>query len=313
MTATRPFDATSSRRTTVTEMALPPLTLSSAFTEWAFDPVTAAVVAAAAAAYVIGVRRLGRRGRAWSRPRSASFVTGLVVLVFASQSGLAAYDTTLFAAHVMQHILLGMVAPFFLALGAPITLALQATDRGTQVNLLRVLHSLPAKMISHPVVVWGLFSFSLFILYFSPIYELSLRNPVVHTWVHLHFIVVGSLFFWVAIGLDPAARRISYGARLVMVLLTVPFHAFLGLALLNTRQPLAADFYAAQAREGQPAVLDDQHSGAALMWTVGDLVGLAAGGVIVVQWSRNEERRTRRLDRRLDALEAEPMQPERLR
>ena len=110
-------------------------------------------------------------------------------------------------------------------------------------------------------------------------------------------------FFWVAVGLDPAAHRISYGTRLLIVLLTVPFHAFLGVALMNTAQSLAPSYDAAQDRTGQPPVLEDQHAGGALMWTFGDLVGLAAGGVIALQWFHHDQRRTHRLDRRLDALE----------
>jgi putative copper resistance protein D len=225
------------------------------------------------------------------------------MLVLATQSGIARYDTVSFTAHVVQHVLLGIVAPFFLALGAPVTLALQAAHRPTQVNLVRVLHSRPVAILSHPLVAGALFALSLFLLYFSPLYELSLRNEVVHAWVHVHFLVVGCLFFWVAIGLDPSAHRVPYGARLLLVLLTVPFHAFLGLALMSTQHPLAESYYAGQDRTGQVAILDDQHDGAALMWAVGELVALGAGGVILVQWSAHEQRETRRLDRRLDALE----------
>lgn len=286
-------------------MVLPPLTISSAITQWTFDPVAALLIAATAFAYIVGVRRLAARDRRWSPARSASMAAGLLTLVLATQSGLAAYDTVLFSAHVVQHVLLGVVAPFFIALSAPVTLALQAAHRATQVNLARALHHRGIRLLSHPLVVFALFAFSLFALYFTPIYELSLRNEVVHAWIHLHFVVVGSLFFWVAIGLDPAAYRIPYGARLVLVLLTVPFHAFLGVALMSATTPLAAAYYAEQPRQGQPPVLEDQRTGGGLMWTVGDLVGLAAGGVIAVQWFRHDERRTRRLDRRLDALEDE--------
>jgi len=286
-------------------MAMPPLTMSTFVTEWTFDPTAAVLIAATGTAYALGVRRLARRDRRWPRGRSTSMVLALVTLVVATQSGLAAYDTLLFSAHVVQHILLGVVAPFFLALSAPVTLALQACHRPTQVNLLRALRSRPVRYVSHPVVVFSLFAFSLFVLYFTPLYELSLRNDVVHAWVHLHFVVVGSLFFWVAVGLDPAAHRISYGTRLLIVALTVPFHAFLGVALMNTAQSLAPASDAEQVRVNQPSVLEDQHTGGALMWTFGDLVGLAAGGVIALQWFHHEERRTRRLDRRLDAIDDE--------
>ena len=123
--------------------ALEPLTPTTLVTGARIDLTAAILTIAAAALYAIGVRRLARRGRRWSPARSLSFATGIVMLLIATQSGLAAYDTLLFSAHVAQHVLLGVVAPLFLALGAPVTLALQASHRPTQVNLLRVLRSLP--------------------------------------------------------------------------------------------------------------------------------------------------------------------------
>src|SRR5262249_28302676 len=149
---------------------------------------------------------------------------GVASLLVATQSFIGVHDASMFSVHVVQHVLLGMVGPFFLALGAPVTLALQASHRPTQVNLLRVIRSAPARFLTHPVVAFALFSGTLFLLYFSPLYELSLRNGVVHGWVHVHFVVVGSLFFWVTIGLDPVANRVPYGLRLLIVLATVPFH-----------------------------------------------------------------------------------------
>jgi putative copper resistance protein D len=104
----------------------------------------------------------------------------------------------------------------------------------------------------------------------------------------------------VTIGLDPVANRVPYGLRLLIVLATVPFHAFLGLALLTGTHPIAADFYAGVVRPVAAAPIDDQHTGAAIMWFVGDALGLVAGLVVARQWLRHEERRARRLDRELD-------------
>jgi cytochrome c oxidase assembly factor CtaG len=285
--------------------ALEPLSPATVVTATHLDPTSLVLTVVAAVLYVVGVRRLARRGRRWSPSRSLSFGVGIATLLVATQSGLAAYDTLLFSAHVLQHVLLGVVAPLFLALGAPVTLALQASRRPTQVNLLRVLHSFPARVVAHPVTAFVLFSLSLFVLYFSPLYELSLQNGVVHAWTHIHFVVVGSLFFWVTIGLDPVAHRIPYGARLLIVALTVPFHAFLGLALLSATQPIAGSVYAvALDRPAGVDLLADQRAGATVMWLIGDLIGLVAGGIVLVQWVRDEQRRTRRLDRELDAQEA---------
>jgi len=136
------------------------------------------------------------------------------------------------------------------------------------------------------------------------VYELSLRNGVVHAWVHIHFLVVGCLFCWATVGLDPVPHRVPYGARLMLVLFMVPFHAFLGLALMSTTAPLAADWYASLAGPWHPDALDDQRVGAGVMWLVGDATGLILGAIVATQWLRAEARRSRHLDRALDAAEA---------
>ena len=286
----------------LTLAALDPLTPVTVITYSVIDPTAAVLTATAALLYVGGVRRLARRGRRWPLMRSLSFAIGVMTLVVATQSGLAAYDTLLFSAHIVQHVLLGVVGPLFLALGAPVTLALQASRRHTQVNLLRLIRSRPVRVIGHPLTAFALFSLSLFVLYFSQLYVLSLENRVVHIWTHIHFVVVGSLFFWVTIGLDPVGHRIPHGARMLIVVLTVPFHAFLGLALLSTTQPLAVSVYgSAPDRPIGVDLLADQRAGATVMWLIGDLIGLVAGGIVAAQWYRHEQRQNRRLDRELDA------------
>jgi putative copper resistance protein D len=282
--------------------AVPPaLDISTFFTETRIELLPLLGLTLVAALYVVGVRRLTRRGRRWSTARSTAFAVGVVGLLVATQSGLASYDTSLFSAHVGQHVLIGVVAPFFMALGAPITLALQASNRPLQVRLLGLLHSHPVRVLTHPIVAWALFGLTLFVLYFTPIYELSLRNPFVHGLVHLHFFVVGSVFFWAVIGLDPVAWKLPHGFRLLLVLITVPFHAFLGLALYSSEVPLAADYYAEAARPAGASVLSDQRVGAGVMWIVGDAIGLIAGTVVIAQWMAHEDRANRRAEDAEDA------------
>jgi cytochrome c oxidase assembly factor CtaG len=288
--------------------AVEPLTLTSLLTATAFDPVAAASCALALGAYLGGVRRLNHRSgrpasRSWPRARTAAFCSGVAVIAVATMSGLGAYDTIRFSVHVGQHVLLGIVAPVLLALGAPVTLALQASRRPTHVNLLRVLRSRPAAVIGHPVTALVVFGLTLFALYFSPLYELSLRNDVVHAWVHVHFVVAGCLFAWTTIGLDPVPHRLPHGGRLLLVLLAVPFHTFLGVALLSGVEPVAAGWYAGLGIGGA-AALDDQRVGAAVMWLVGDLMALVLSVVVARQWWAAEQRRTRHLDARLDAERA---------
>lgn len=263
---------------------------------WALDPGAGLLVVVAAALYVAGVRRLARRGRHWSAARTAAFVAGLAVMVVATQSGLAAGEATRFSLHTVQHVLLGMVAPALFALGAPVTLALQASSRAGQTALLGVLHSRALTVLTHPVAAWVVFGGSLVALYFSPVFELSLRNEAVHAAVHLQFVAAGGLFCWTAVGTDPGRWRMPHGARLLFVVLAVPVHAVIGLALMGSVEVLAASVYGAG-----PEALADQRLGAGILWATGDLFGVVLAGVVLAQWMGHEERVARRNDRLLDA------------
>jgi putative membrane protein len=265
------------------------------------DVVALVLVAATVAVYVVGVRRLAARRRRWPRGRTTAFVAGAAVVVVATQTGVARYDTVLFSDHVVQHVLLGMVAPVLFALGAPITLALQAATPPTKLVLRRALDSRVAHVLTHPLTATVLFGATLFALYFTPLYELSLRNSVVHAWIHIHFVVVGALFAEAIVGLDLNRYRTSHPARLGLVLATVPFHAFLGVALLSSTSVLAADWYAGTGRTWGASALSDQHTGAGILWAAGELFGLALGGVVLVRWMAHSEREARRHDRLLDA------------
>ncbi|MGH9184975.1 MAG: cytochrome c oxidase assembly protein [Acidimicrobiales bacterium] len=239
--------------------------------------------------YAAGVRRLAGRARRWPLGRSVAFGLGLLVLAVATLPPLAALDTDRFSVHVVQHLLLGMVAPACLALGAPVTLALQASSRARQVALLRVVHSAPIAMLTHPVVSWVVFGGSLFALYFSPVFGWSLRHEAVHDIVHVHFLLAGCAFVWPLVGLDPVRWRLPHGARLLSVLLALPFHAFVGIALLQTDRVLG---------DGGWSVAD-QRVGAGILWAAGDLLAGAAAAVIFVQWAGADDREAARIDRRL--------------
>ena len=286
---------------------VPEPTVRSVLLEWELDPAMAVVAVGLAALYLSGVRRLARRTppRRWPVARTVSFGFGLMVIVLATQSGLARYDVVLFSLHTVQHILLGMVAPVLLALSAPVTLALQASRPRTQRTLARLLHHPFVRAVSHPVVAWVLFGGTLFALYFSPLFELSLRNRWVHQVVHLHFLAAGCLFAWVAVGIDALPRRLPDPARLLFVLLAVPFHAFLGLAVLSADEhPLGAEVYGAVVRDWGSGLAADQRVGAGLLWAVGDLLGLVAGGIVLTQWIAADQRRQAREDALLDRDEA---------
>jgi len=240
--------------------------------------------------YLAAIRRLAGRGRQWPLRRTVPFLSGLGVIAIATQTGVAAYDTTYFTAHVVQHLLLGMLGPVLLALGAPVTLALQASSRETRRRLLKVLRGRAVRVLTHPLTAWVLFGGSMFALYFTKLYADTLHNTALHDLVHVHFVLAGCLFFWLVVGLDPTPHRLPYAGRILYVLVALPFHTILGVALVTQTKLIAPGL-----------TLTDQQAGAGILWSAGEALGLIAVMVVAVQWMNAEEREAARHDRQLDA------------
>lgn len=285
---------------------LPPFTAARLLTEWEPALLPLLGVAVAGGLYLYGVHRLRARGDSWSPWRTLFFVgLGLGSFLLVTTSGLAVYDTTLVWVHMVQHMVLGMLTPIFLALGAPVTLALRTLPRRGRATLQAALHSRVARVLTFPVVAGVLFVANPFALYLTGWYEATLRNPWLHDLNHVHFVLVGCLWFWPILGLDPMPGRVPYPLRLVAVFATMPFHAFLGVAIMGASTLIAGDYYASLGREWGPSLAKDQEIAGGLLWASGDLVALVVLGALFVQWARASEREAAREDRRLDRLEAE--------
>ena len=220
----------------------------------------------------------------------------------ATQSGLARYDTVLFSLHTVQHVLLGMVAPLLLALGAPITLALQAAHRPTQRTLLRLVHSRPVAVLTHPLVAWTVFGGTLFALYLSPLLEWSLRNDLLHV-DHPPPLPVGRDVVLLARGRarsDAPARSPTQPASCTSCWRCRSTRSSDSRSCRRSKV-IGGAVYGSVHRSWGASPLADQRTGAAILWAVGDLFGLVAGAVVVAQWIRYDERRQAREDQRLDA------------
>jgi len=277
---------------------VPEPTLRRVLLDWSFDPLVALPLLAAALLYLRGRQHILERGQRWQTQRTICFLLGLGVIALALQSPIEAYDTALFSVHASQHLLLAMVAAPLLALGAPITMLLMTSTPKWRKRIVRVVHSLPVRVIGYPLIAWVLFTMTLYALYFSPLFDLSLRNPWVHDAIHLHFIAVGLLFWWPVVGIDPTRWRLHHLARVLYVFLMVPFHAFLGVAILNSGHLLAptlADF----VRPWGSSPLADQRAGGAIMWGAGDIISLVVVIAILASWASYEEKVAAREDRRI--------------
>jgi len=288
---------------------LPRFTFSRILTEWGLDPFLFVVTVWIVGLYVVGVVTLRRRGDHWPVGRTLSFVgLGMGSFYVATSSGLAAYDTTLVSVHMVQHMVLSMVVPLFLALGAPVTLALRTLPARPRRWLLAVLHSRAAKVLSFPPLTFLLYVVSPWALYFSGWYEASLHSTYVHEMMHLHLVTVGALFFWPLVGVDPLPGRVGYPFRILLTVLTLPFHAFLGVTIMGGSTLLGGSWYPS-LHDGPmdawlPDPIDDQHLAGGILWGSGDLIGLMFFVVLFAQWVRSSMREAVREDRRLDLLDA---------
>lgn len=222
--------------------------------------------------------------------RRWAFLAGLAAIAVALQSGVARYDTTLFSLHMVQHLLLTMVAPLLLALGAPITQLLRASSpRTRQRMILPVLHSRVVMVLSHPILAWILFAAVMWGTHFSPIFNASLEDPLTHDLEHLVYLTVGLLFWWPVVGLDPSPHRMGFPARIGYAFLQMPQNSFLAMTILFA----GASLYPHYATLGAPYGIDalsDQRLAAAIMWIVGDLIFLASTLLLLGGWMRSESR-----------------------
>ena len=279
-------------------------------TAWTFEPVPVLAVLLAGGVYLYGVHRLRKRGDSWSRGRTAAFCIGLGSAVVATQSALGTYDTVLLSVHMAQHMILSMLTPLACALGAPVTLALRTLPQRPRRWLLAVLHSRVARVLCFPLVGFVFFVLSPWALYFSGWYDATLHNDVLHDLLHLHFVAVGSLFFWPLLGLDPVPGRIIYPFRMLLTFLTLPFHAFLGITIMSAQRLIAEDWYTSFGRNWPPSPMRDQYIAGGLLWGSGDLIGVVFFAVLFVQWFQESQREARREDRRLDRLEEQARKSE---
>ena len=283
---------------------LPPeLTIERYLTEWRFDLVWLLICGFGIVFYLAGVRRMRKRGDAWPLRRTVLWVLGMIVLFFVTNGAVNVYQKYLFSAHMLAHMTLSMMVPIFLVSGAPVTLALRTStkrkdgSRGGHEWILCAINSRFARIVSNPIVAAVLFVGSLWIFYYSPIFAWATKDHLGHQWMIVHFLIVGYLFVQSLIGVDPVPFRLPYPFRLLLLLGTMAFHAFFGLALMSGSALLLADWYGAMGRPWGPSAIMDQQTGGGIAWSVGEIPTVILAVVVVIMWSRSDAKETRRLDR----------------
>ncbi len=258
-------------------------------TDITFHPVALVVLAAGIWCYRSGVVRLTESGRPWAWWRTAAFAVAAMSFFGATLSGLDAFERTSFIDVSVQHALLSMVVPVFLAISSPLTLAIEALRPARSSWLRDACAGRIARIVSYPLVPASAYMIWFFVLYFTPIYRTSLHHAALWDVDNGVFVVLGFLFAWPLVATDPMPKVLGHGYRMLWILLTLPYFTVLGMSLESQTKTLAP---------GLP--LFEVHAGGGVLWVFGDFVGILGVLAVLVQWCRLEERSASVRDRVLD-------------
>ena len=281
-------------------------TVGSVILGWQFEPIFLVGGLVAAAYYVAAVARLRARGDHWPMGRTISFLLGIVVIIWTTNSGLAIYSPVSFSIHMGQHMLLSMIAPILLVLGTPITLALRAIPpapagrRGPREWIVWGINSPVARFVTHPIWVLLVFTVGLYGLYYTPLFPWLMGSHLGHVAMQLHFLAAGYLFAYVVLGLDPAPRQLPPWIRLLMLLVAIALHSFFAVPIMMSDVVFAGEWYS----QVQPPWIEDPLAetrlGGGVAWGIAEIPALILMVVLAVQWARSDAREAGRKDRQAD-------------
>ncbi|MEU5823017.1 cytochrome c oxidase assembly protein [Streptomyces sp. NPDC047803] len=286
------------------DMDLPPFTLGRGL-QFSADPFFLAGCVLAVLLYGYGVLRLRRRGDAWPVGRTVLFVVGVLTIALVMCTRLNDYGMVMFSVHMVQHMVISMLSPILLLLGAPVTLALRALPvaprgtKGPRELLLMLLHSRYMKIVTHPAFTIPLFIASLYGLYFTPLFDYLMGSTTGHLVMMVHFLAVGLFFFWPIMGVDPGPHRPGYVMRMLELFAGMPFHAFFGIALMMASTPMVEVYKNPPVSLGIDA-LSDQSAAGGIAWAFSEIPSVLVLVALVFQWYRSEQRTAKRTDRAAD-------------
>jgi cytochrome c oxidase assembly factor CtaG len=266
---------------------LPPFGLLQVVTRWQFAPVVTGFVVVAAGLYLWGAARVRRRHpvRPWPLWRTGLFLGGLAVVVIATQSGIGSYDDVLFYDHMIQHLLLLMVAPPLLVVGQPATLLLHASRNPLHTWAKKTLRSRAVAAITWPPFGVALYVGVIVGTHLTSFMNLVLENGTVHDGEHALYLAAGYLYFLPLIGREPIRWRVSYPSRIFLLFIAMPVDAFTGLVLGSEGgNPFPA--MAHDRPSWAPSPISDVHTGGAVMWVGGAGIMFVLVLAVFFAWSR---------------------------
>ena len=284
----------------------PPVTVGNYLTAFYPETLWLTVAGLLLGLYTAGVAKMVRRGDHWPVLRTVAWAAGCLLLVYLTSGGPGVYGRVHFSTHMIQHMSLMVLVPLLLVFGAPVTLAMRTLagrrdgSFGPRELLLKLVHARVLAVLGHPLVASALFTGSLVVFYYSGLFELAMFTHTGHVLMVAHFLLSGYLYVWSLVGIDPGPQRPAYPFRLVLLLVTLGFHAFFGISLMSSTTLLAPEWWHALGYTDDAALLADQQTGGGIAWGLGDIPSLLLGLALVVGWVRSDAQETKRLDRQAD-------------
>jgi len=296
----------------VTGIELPPEpTLSRILFSYEIDGLMLGLLIFVVALYIKGVIILSRRGVKWPVGRTIAFAVGISAVDFATSGGLGLYSHFSFSAHMSAHMIIGMIAPIGIVLGAPITLALRTLpigrdpqERGIRGSFIALLHSKLGKFYTNPIVALAIFDGSLFALYFTPLFGNLMQGHTGHFIMSLHFLLAGILFFQILIGIDPMPQKVPYLVKIIIIFAAMSIHAFFSISIMSASTLIDGGYFAQLERPWATDLLADQKLGGSIGWAMGEIPILLALLATFIQWSRADKKEANRIDRAADRASA---------
>lgn len=238
-------------------------------------PIALGALFVGVTAYGVAVirQRRAKFASGWNPWRSLSFTAGSALLALALSPPLADFAHHDFRGHMVQHLLLGMLAPLGLALGAPMTLLLRTVPASMARRVTRFLRAPLVRVVGHPVTALTLNVGGMYLLYLTPLYAMTFSHPWLHGLVHWHFIAAGYLFVWAIAGPDPAPHRPQLAVRLGVLFFAIGAHAILGKVMYAYLWPRDTHHSA-----------EEIQAGAKLMYYGGDVAELLLAVALFATW-----------------------------
>ncbi len=281
--------------------------LSTIALHWSLQPQVVLPLVLVVSLYLVGVQRVRQRRPppAWKGSRTACFLAGIGVLFVALASPIDVYSDDLLSVHMVQHLLLMLIAPPLLLLGRPVTLALAASFGRMRSGLAGLAQGRVGHTLGSPVIGFGAFAIVMWASHLTHLYEATLTDEPLHALEHLVFLAAALLFWWPIVARDPGAARLSHPGRLLYLFLCMPVMSLLGFVVSSSDRVLYLHYVASGRGLGVSALADQRLAGT-LMWEGSMLVSVVALSAVLLDWFDRDQHEAQRADLRHDRGAREP-------